>query len=72
MNNGNRLLQHPLAFSRGIYPSAFGQIDVRGCPIAPWETGICSFPENGLSQQEKKGLKSVSSLTAIIQSCPIR
>ena len=27
MNNGNRLLQHPLALSRGIYPSASGQRD---------------------------------------------
>jgi len=24
MKNGNRLLQHPLAFSRGIYPSVSG------------------------------------------------
>jgi len=32
MNNGNRLLQHPSAFSRGIYPSAWG-CEMFGIPL---------------------------------------
>ena len=34
MNNENRLPQHPLALSRGIYPSASGQRYVR-VPVKP-------------------------------------
>ncbi|OQY57618.1 MAG: hypothetical protein B6245_16125 [Desulfobacteraceae bacterium 4572_88] len=48
MNNGNRLPQHPSAFSRGIYPSAWGFFPTAGAEIS-------KIPESGFGQAAEVG-----------------